>query len=70
MKRLAERLRDRLARRERSRRRGALNVRRTLRRNMAWGGVPARLSFRSRHRARPDVVVLCDVSTRSGTCPA
>lgn len=62
VKRLAERLRDRLARRERSRRRGALNVRRTLRRNLAWGGVPARLSFRSRHRARPDVVVLCDVS--------
>ena len=62
VRRLAERLRDRLARRERSRRRGTLNVRRTLRRNMAWGGVPARLAFRSRHRARPDVVVLCDVS--------
>jgi uncharacterized protein len=62
VRRLAERLRDRLARRERSRRRGALHVRRTLRRNLAWGGVPARLSFRSRHRSRPDVVVLCDVS--------
>jgi uncharacterized protein with von Willebrand factor type A (vWA) domain len=62
VRRLAERLRDRLARRERSRRRGTLNVRRTLRRNMAWGGVPARLAFRSRHRARPDIVVLCDVS--------
>jgi hypothetical protein len=62
VRRLAERLRDRLARRERSRRRGALNVRRTLRRNLAWGGVPAKLAFRARHRARPDVVVLCDVS--------
>jgi uncharacterized protein with von Willebrand factor type A (vWA) domain len=62
VRRLAERLRDRLARRERSRRRGALNVRRTLRRNLGWGGIPARLAFRSRHRARPDVVVLCDVS--------
>jgi uncharacterized protein with von Willebrand factor type A (vWA) domain len=62
VRRLAERLRDRLARRERSRRRGTLNVRRTLRRNLAWGGVPARLAFRSRRRARPDVVVLCDVS--------
>ena len=58
VRRLAERLRDRLARRERSRRRGTLNVRRTLRRNLAWGGVPARLAFRSRRRARPDVVVL------------
>jgi hypothetical protein len=62
VRRLAARLRDRLARRERSRRRGTLNVRRTLRRNLGWGGVPARLAFRSRHRARPDVVVLCDVS--------
>ncbi len=62
VRRLAERLRDRLARRGRSRRRGALNVRRTLRRNLGLGGVPAKLAFRSRHRARPDVVVLCDVS--------
>ena len=62
VRRLAERLRDRLARRERSRRRGALNVRRTLRRNLAWEGIPARLVFRARHRVRPDVVVLCDVS--------
>jgi uncharacterized protein with von Willebrand factor type A (vWA) domain len=62
VRRLAERLRDRLARRERSRRRGALNVRRTLRRNLGWGGVPARLAFRARRRERPEVVVLCDVS--------
>jgi uncharacterized protein with von Willebrand factor type A (vWA) domain len=62
VRRLAERLRDRLARRERSRRRGALNVRRTLRRNLGWGGIPARLAFRARRRERPEVVVLCDVS--------
>ncbi len=62
VRRLAERLRDRLVRRERSRRRGALQVRRTLRRNMGWGGVPMRLAFRARRRERPDVIVLCDVS--------
>jgi uncharacterized protein with von Willebrand factor type A (vWA) domain len=62
VKRLAERLKARLQRRERSRRRGALHVRRTLRRNLALGGLPARLVFRRRHRERPDVVVLCDVS--------
>jgi hypothetical protein len=61
VRRLAERLRARLASRERARR-GALNVRRTLRRNMALGGVPARLAFRRRRPDRPDVVVLCDVS--------
>jgi len=61
VRRLAERLRARLASRERSRR-GALHVRRTLRRNMALGGFPARLAFRRRRAVRPDVVVLCDVS--------
>lgn len=62
VRRLAERLKARLARRERSRRRGALHVRRTLRKNLSWGGVPARLAFRARRPQRPDVVVLCDVS--------
>ena len=62
VRRLAERLKARLVRRERSRRRGTLAVRRTLRRNLTWGGVPARLVFRSRRRERPDLVVLCDVS--------
>jgi uncharacterized protein with von Willebrand factor type A (vWA) domain len=62
VRRLAERLRARLVRRERSRRRGALAVRRTLRRNLALGGFPARLVFRHRRPERPDVVVLCDVS--------
>jgi uncharacterized protein with von Willebrand factor type A (vWA) domain len=62
VRRLAERLRARLVRRERSRRRGALAVRRTLRRNLALGGFPARLVFRHRRPERPDLVVLCDVS--------
>jgi hypothetical protein len=62
VRRLAERLRTRLVRRDRTRRRGALAVRRTLRRNLGLGGVPARLLFRRRRPERPDVVVLCDVS--------
>jgi len=62
VRRLAERLRSRLVRRERSRRRGALAVRRTLRRNLGLDGLPARLVFRHRRPERPDVVVLCDVS--------
>ena len=62
VRRLAERLRTRLVRRDRTRRRGALAVRRTLRRNLGVGGVPARLLFRRRRPERPEVVVLCDVS--------
>ena len=62
VRRLAEKIKSRLVRRQRERRRGALNVRRTLRRNMGIGGVPAQLVFRRRRPQRPDVVVLCDVS--------
>jgi uncharacterized protein with von Willebrand factor type A (vWA) domain len=59
---LAERLRTRLVRRDRSRRRGVLAVHRTLRRNLGLGGFPSRLLFRRRRPQRPEVVVLCDVS--------
>jgi len=62
VRKLAERLKTRLVRKQRSRRRGTLNVRRTLRRNMPWGGVPMVPSFRARRPERPEVVVLCDVS--------
>jgi uncharacterized protein with von Willebrand factor type A (vWA) domain len=62
VRRLAERLKSRLVRRERARRRGKLAVRRTLRKNLSWGGIPARLVFRSNRPDRPDIVVLCDVS--------
>ncbi len=62
VKRLAERLKERLSRRRRARRKGALSVRRTLRKNLALGGLPAQLIFRTRRRERPEIVVLCDVS--------
>ncbi|AKU90822.1 VWA domain-containing protein [Vulgatibacter incomptus] len=62
VRRLAEKLKSRLVRRQREKRRGALNVQRTLRKNMGLGGVPAQLVFRNRRPQRPDVVVLCDVS--------
>jgi len=62
VRRLAEKLKSRLVRRQRERKRGALNPQRTLRKNMGLGGVPAQLVFRRRKPQRPDVVVLCDVS--------
>jgi uncharacterized protein with von Willebrand factor type A (vWA) domain len=62
VRRLAARLKARLARRQRATRRGAVAVRRTLRRNLALDGVPARLCFRDRRRERTDLVILCDVS--------
>lgn len=62
VRRLAERLKSRLVKKDRQRRKGALNVRRTLRKNMALGGVFAKIVFRRRRKERPEVVVLCDVS--------
>jgi hypothetical protein len=62
VRRLAERLKSRISRRQRSRRRGALSVRRTLRRNLLLGGIPMRPVFRQKKPLRPDVMVLCDVS--------
>lgn len=62
VRRLAEKLKTRLVRRQRSHRKGALHVRRTLRRNLPWGGVPMVPEFRARRPERPEVVILCDVS--------
>jgi uncharacterized protein with von Willebrand factor type A (vWA) domain len=62
VRKLAEKLKSRLLRKQHSRRKGALNVRRTLRKNLTWGAVPMVPAFRSRRPERPEVVVLCDVS--------
>ncbi len=62
VRRLAERLKARLSRRRKVKRRGQLSVRRTIRKNLVNGGVPAQLVFRTRRPERPDIVVLCDVS--------
>lgn len=58
---LARQLAARLARRRR-RPRGALDVRRTIRRSIGSGGVPTDPAFRRRHPDRPDLWLLCDVS--------
>lgn len=62
VKRLAEKLKARLSRRRKVKQRGPLSVRRTLRKNLANGGVPMQLVFRTKRPERPEIVVLCDVS--------
>jgi uncharacterized protein len=59
---LARRLASRLAVRRKHAKRGALDMRRTLRRSMSTGGVPMRPAYRKRRPGRPELVVLCDVS--------
>ena len=59
---LARRLATRLAREQHSRRRGPLDVRRTVRASLSSGGVPLTTHHRPRRPHRTELVVLCDVS--------
>lgn len=59
---LARLLASRLAVRRSRSRAGAIDLRRTLRKSMSTGGVPIDLVHRKPRTARPELVVLCDVS--------
>ncbi|MFG2122845.1 VWA domain-containing protein [Streptomyces sp. NPDC048710] len=59
---LARKLATRLAARRRRAARGTIDLRRTLRSSLSTGGVPMRPVLRRRRPARPELVLLCDVS--------
>ena len=59
---LARRLAASARRRRRMHSSGKLDVRRTMRRAVAAGGVPMEPAWRQRRRSRPRLVLLCDVS--------
>ncbi len=59
---LARLLASRLARRRRHRRRGSLDFRSTIRHSLPSGGVPVEPRFRRARPAKPEIVVLADVS--------
>ncbi|MCA1981785.1 VWA domain-containing protein [Nocardioides nematodiphilus] len=59
---LARRMATRLAREQRSRHRGPLDFRRTVRASMASGGVPITTHHKPKRPHRSELVVLCDVS--------
>src|SRR6202790_3448524 len=59
---MAKRLAARYAMTRRRRLRGQLDARRTLRRNMGWGGIPFITVWKQRRIEKPRVMVLCDVS--------
>ncbi|UFS75718.1 VWA domain-containing protein [Tardiphaga sp. 37S4] len=59
---IARRLRERFSKPRKRQRRGHLDVRRTIRRNAAWGGVPFMTAWKRRHRDKPKIVAICDVS--------
>ncbi|HET7874521.1 MAG TPA: VWA domain-containing protein [Methylomirabilota bacterium] len=60
--RLARRIKDALALRQRQEEKGRLDSRRTIRQSLQYGGVPMEVRFRRRHREKPKLITLCDVS--------
>jgi hypothetical protein len=59
---LVRRLKDRISRRAAARRRGVLDVKKTLRRAAAYEGVPMEVFRRRRPPRKAKIVTLCDVS--------
>lgn len=60
---LSRKLATRLAARRRRASRGSIDVRRTLRRSLSTGGIPIRPALHRAKPYRPDLVILCDLST-------
>ncbi len=59
---LSRKLATRLARRRRRRRRGPVDLRHTVRRSLSTGGVPLDLRFKPPRPAKPEIVIIADVS--------
>jgi uncharacterized protein with von Willebrand factor type A (vWA) domain len=61
--RLAQRIKNILSIRKKRLKRGKLDLHQTLRRNMARGGIPFEVVFKTRRKDRPKLVIMCDVSS-------
>ncbi|MEJ2210791.1 MAG: VWA domain-containing protein [Anaerolineae bacterium] len=62
VRRLAAQLRSRAALRRRRGKRGSLDVKRIMRANLRYGGVPLELKLKTRH-LKPKLLLICDIST-------
>src|SRR6185369_11652224 len=60
--RLARKIKDALALRQRQEQRGRLDTRRTVRKSLSYGGVPMEVFLKRRHRDKPKLITVCDVS--------
>jgi hypothetical protein len=62
VRKMAKRLATKYARRRRAAQRGHLDIRKTLRRSTAHGGIPFEIAWKVKKVDRPSIVVICDVS--------
>ena len=60
--RLARKIKDALALRRREEQRGRIDTRRTIRKSLQYDGVPMEIFLRRRHRDKPKLITICDVS--------
>jgi uncharacterized protein len=60
--RLAQRLKNRLSVRRKKAKRGRFDVKKNLRKNLQYGGVPFSVQLDRRKKTKPQVMVLCDIS--------
>ncbi len=67
VRRLANRLRSRIALRQKRAKTGQLDAKNTIRSSLRHGGVPFEIKHRD-HRLKPKLVVICDISTSMRYC--
>lgn len=63
IKRFGQKLKNRISLRKRRMKHGGLDVKRTFRFNLKYGSIPFRLYFRNKKIDRPQLVVMCDISS-------
>jgi uncharacterized protein len=59
---LARRIKDALALRQRQEQKGRIDSRRTTRKSLQYGGIPMEIFLKRRHREKPRLITICDVS--------
>ncbi|CAA0103733.1 Uncharacterised protein [Zhongshania aliphaticivorans] len=62
IRKLAKKLAARHSQRHKRSRQGKLDLGKTLRRNMAYGGIPFHRFWKSTHKDKSDIFILCDIS--------
>jgi uncharacterized protein with von Willebrand factor type A (vWA) domain len=60
--RLARKIKDALALRQRQEEKGRIDSRRTIRKSLQYGGIPMEVYLKRRRREKPKLVTICDVS--------
>ncbi len=63
VQRLAQKLKSVITMRRKRERRGKFDLKTTMRKNMAHGGIPFELVFKQRKKEKPKLVVMCDISS-------